>query len=168
MGSVKSTGSDSMQQAVQSSTRAHSGWLQRCGRTTGAHGRLSYACRTICSIQCGTVRPPRLERRRCVLNAAPRAASLFVRAIVMSGACIVDADAGWGPGNHSYGLHAGAAFAHGASLQARKRSTVKADVSTLSDGLRCAAIYSAGVTASDAMRSRSALGSTSRGVVKLA
>ena len=65
---------------------------------------------------------PRLERRRCVLNAAPRAASLFVRAIVMSGACIVDADAGWGPGNHSYGLHAGAAFAHGASLQARKLS----------------------------------------------
>jgi hypothetical protein len=83
----------------------------------------------------------------------------------MSGACIVGADAGWGPGNHSYGLHAGAAFAHGASLQARKLSTVKADVSTLSDGLRCAAIYSAGVTA---MRSRSALGSTSRGVVKLA
>ena len=46
-------------------------------------------------------------------------ASLFVRAIVMSGACVVGADAGWGPGNHSYGLHAGAAFAHGASLQAR-------------------------------------------------
>ena len=97
--------------------------LLSCGMT-GACRTALYASNHQKTVACNNIQSllfihQRLERRRCVLNAAPRAAYLFVRAIVMSGACVVGADAGWGPGNHSYGLHAGAAFAHGASLQAR-------------------------------------------------